>query len=375
MENQYTKIATLRRFVDGFNDQQHLRIIAGNRLVAQFRERLGVLYDGKPTEESEDDKRENAEKAIKLLKDQYHRYTDGVVQSLQDGEVGKLKRKIVLEKDGIFSDVSEIYLVDSYMSMVRLEEQLKRRLEKLMEGIPIYDQFLSQIKGVGPISSAYILAYLNPHKAKYPSSFWKYCGLDVAQDGRGRGRYKEHLVPHTMLKGDGSEVEFMGLSFQARLKPKLYLLATSFVKHKGSKYNEVYYNYKNRLANRPDLILNLVEEDGVVSDISVKRGTTLDQYIVSVTNSKAITIDYVVTTKSGFGFRTGFGFRISVGDSLKKGQLLSGKTKAHINAMALRYVAKIFLVDLHAKWRELEGLPVPAPYSEAKLGLHHGVDC
>jgi hypothetical protein len=367
MENQNTKIATLRRFVDGFNDQQHLRIIAGNRLVAQFRERLGVLYDGKPAEEGEEEKRENAEKAIKLLKDQYHRYTDGVVKSLQDGEVGKLKRKIVLEEGGVFSDVSELYLVDSYMSMVRLEEQLKRRLEKLMDGIPVYDQFLSQIKGVGPISSAYMLAYLNPHKAKYPSSFWKYCGLDVAQDGRGRGRYKEHLVPHTMLKGDGSTVDFMGLSFQAQLKPKLYLLATSFVKHKGSKYNEVYYNYKNRLTNRADLIPIESDESGVVTDVTTTYGPVLNKHMVEIT-TKSDTVIYVLHTKSDVECR------FTAGDSVKKGQLLSGKTKAHINAMALRYVAKIFLVDLHAKWRELEGLPVPAPYSEAKLGLHHGVD-
>ena len=48
------------------------------------------------------------------------------------------------------------------------------------------------------------------------------------------------------------------------------------------------------------------------------------------------------------------------------------KTKLHRHNMALRYMVKRFLVDLYKKWRELEGLPVHAEYSEAKLGLKHG---
>jgi len=39
--------------------------------------------------------------------------------------------------------------------------------------------------------------------------------------------------------------------------------------------------------------------------------------------------------------------------------------------MAIRYMIKMFLIDLHGVWRMIEGLPVPAPYSEAKLELEH----
>jgi hypothetical protein len=43
--------------------------------------------------------------------------------------------------------------------------------------------------------------------------------------------------------------------------------------------------------------------------------------------------------------------------------------------MALRYMIKIFLIDLYNNWRRLEGLPVAPPYSEAKLGMvPHGED-
>ena len=42
--------------------------------------------------------------------------------------------------------------------------------------------------------------------------------------------------------------------------------------------------------------------------------------------------------------------------------------------MAMRYMAKRFLVDLHAKWRALEGLEVTQEYAVRKLGMdtsHH----
>jgi hypothetical protein len=48
------------------------------------------------------------------------------------------------------------------------------------------------------------------------------------------------------------------------------------------------------------------------------------------------------------------------------------RTKGHRHAAALRYMIKIFLVDLYREWRTLEGLPVAPTYQEAKLGHIHG---
>lgn len=49
----------------------------------------------------------------------------------------------------------------------------------------------------------------------------------------------------------------------------------------------------------------------------------------------------------------------------------SEKTKGHRHAMAVRYMVKLFLMDLYLAWREHEGLEVSRPYHEAKLGLYH----
>jgi|TARA_R110002124_G_scaffold283417_1_gene459389 hypothetical protein len=48
------------------------------------------------------------------------------------------------------------------------------------------------------------------------------------------------------------------------------------------------------------------------------------------------------------------------------------KSKGHLNNMAIRYAVKRFLVDLYYNWRTMEGLPIAAEYSEAKLKMVHG---
>jgi len=47
-------------------------------------------------------------------------------------------------------------------------------------------------------------------------------------------------------------------------------------------------------------------------------------------------------------------------------------TKLHRHNMALRYMIKMFLIDLYTAWRKLENLTVSKPYSEAKLDMKHG---
>ena len=43
----------------------------------------------------------------------------------------------------------------------------------------------------------------------------------------------------------------------------------------------------------------------------------------------------------------------------------------HRHNMAVRYMIKIFLLDLYKAWRAMEGLVVEPPYHEAKLGIYH----
>jgi hypothetical protein len=46
-------------------------------------------------------------------------------------------------------------------------------------------------------------------------------------------------------------------------------------------------------------------------------------------------------------------------------------SKGHRNNAAIRYMVKMFIKDLYAAWREIEGLPVRVPYAEEYLGKKH----
>ena len=49
-----------------------------------------------------------------------------------------------------------------------------------------------------------------------------------------------------------------------------------------------------------------------------------------------------------------------------------GASDGHRHNAAMRYMVKMFLLELWTTWRQLEGLPVTEPYSEAVLGRVHG---
>jgi len=170
--------------------------------------------------------------------------------------------------------------------------------------------------------SAVILAELDPHKARHVSGFWKYCGVDVAADGRGRSRRAEHLVERPYVDKDGQEAVKRSVTFNPFVKTKLVgVLGSSFLKQPAAEctYRQVYDDYKHRLETHP------------------VYGSAHDE-----------------KRKAEFQAR---------------GQKYA--PKGHRHNMAVRYCIKMFLADLWLAWRRLEGLPVTAPYHEAVLGHAH----
>lgn len=280
--------SNVRVLVRGAYDIQKLRIQMGNRICQNFRHKLGIS-SSQPEEEMDN----VAKEVMKKLRASHEKLASAVA---------KMSSKN-FEGDEIISTYTEFVLVAEYLELEMVEESHFSRLGKILEEIPIYKHFLKGIKGIGPAMAGVIVSELDPHKAKHPSSFVKYAGLDVAPDGKGRSRRKEHLVKREYVNSAGEKAERDGITFNAFLKTKLIgVLGGSFLKSKSS-YADVYYNTKHRLENH-----------AIYKDVS----------------------------------------------------------KGHRHNMAVRKMIVIFLIDLHIKWRELEGLPVSVPYCEAKLGLKHG---
>lgn len=299
----------LKVMVRSAYDMQQLRIQVGNRLVGNFKAKLGQEPSKK--EKTLDDE---GKQILVDLRNAYKRITDGITK-----EFVKLKD---FPGDEVISDYGELHLVGYYLSLVKAEEDLFKAIEETLGDCPIWNKYLKGVKGIGRAMAGVIISEFDIHKAKYPSSLWAYSGVDVAADGAGRSRRKEHLHEIEYKDRNGKSATRVGLTFNPFLKTKLLgVLAPSFLRigAERSPWASVYYYYKHRMENH------------------ARHGVHNDK--VKDENDRAIA------------------------------------SKGHRHNMAMRYMIKMFLIELYTKWRELEGLEVSLPYHEAKLGMqrHKGV--
>ncbi len=151
----------------------------------------------------------------------------------------------------MISTYTELCLLAQYVELESQEASHFRRMEAVLNDYPIFTQFLEPTRGCGPAMSGVIISEIDIHKAKYASSLWKLAGFDVAPDGKGRSRKKEHLVEKEYTDREGEIKTKVGITFNPFLKTKLYVLATCFLKAGDSPYRKAYDEYKHRLENHP----------------------------------------------------------------------------------------------------------------------------
>jgi hypothetical protein len=264
--------------------------MTGNRLVGNFKVKLGQ-EPGK----GEDELDAEGKRILKEIRGAFNSITEGYVS------VPSLRE---FEGQGVISTYTELALVAQFIDLETSEKAHFKRLGKIVEQHPLWDVFLRQVKGIGAAMAGVILSEIDITKARYASSLWKYSGLDVAGDGRGRSRKQEHLTEYEYTDKEGEIKTRRGITFNPFLKTKLVgVLGSCLLRAGDSPYSRIYREYKHRLENH---------------------------------------------------------------------EAHAEKTKGHRHNMAVRYMVKMFLKDLYVAWRELEGLPVHAPYQEAKLGHRHG---
>jgi hypothetical protein len=285
-------MSNLKTIVRGAYDVQKNRIQTGNRLVGNFKAKLGQAPS-----EKEDTIDKEGQQVLLNLRRAYKLLTEGVAS---------FPRQATFKGDEVISDYTELCLVDNYLELEAQEKNHFKRLGHILKDYPIYTEFLDGVRGIGPAMAGVIISEIDITKAEYPSSLHKYAGLDVASDGQGRSRRKEHLEDSEYKDKEGKVQTKKGITFNPFLKTKLIgVLGASFLKQSPDKckYRQVYDDYKHRLEHM---------------------------------------------------------------DAHKE------KSKGHRHNMAIRYMIKMFLIDLYNEWRPLEGLPVAPTYIEAKLGKVHG---
>lgn len=210
-----------------------------------------------------------------------------------------------------------------------LEKQLDRDIASFVKDIPIYQE-MSQVKGVGPLLSAKMLAMIDIEIPNSISALWQYCGygqedyyidekggviapvtgmqwvkeikdgmeiIKSIDDEKFLVRYSPVPKPEWQIKRMISRpVSDWMLSYNKRLKTALYQLGGSFLKSR-SPYAGIYADYKAEYEKKH-----------------------------------------------------------------------SDWTKLHLHLAANRKMIKIFLSHFWTRWRQLEGLPVTEPYVFRVLG-------
>lgn len=229
-------MSTIRTMVRGAYDIQKLRIQCGNRIVGNFKAKLGQEPSKPETELGAEET-----KLLKRLREHYKKITDGVKV---------FPRQSSFKGDEVISDYTELCLLAQYVDLETEEARHFSRLGTILKGYPIYVEFLEKVKGIGPAMAGVIVSEIDITRAKYPSSLWAYSGLDVAGDGKGRSRRKEHLVERDYTDRDGNAAKRVGITFNPFLKTKLMgVLAGSFLRAGNVTYAGIYNNYKHRLEN------------------------------------------------------------------------------------------------------------------------------
>jgi hypothetical protein len=173
-------------------------MMVGNRLIANFKTRLGL--DLTKPEQDQADVEKEAMKMLAELRAEYNR--------LADCFRSKKAREVAFSENRLLTSETAYYLADEYFGLLANEEKNFRNLGKVLEEVPIYVHFLKGVKGCGPAMSGVIISELDPHKARTPSSFWKYCfpeGVMVAAPSRQIPI--ENMVPgDVVLNAHGDEV-------------------------------------------------------------------------------------------------------------------------------------------------------------------------
>lgn len=125
--------------------------------------------------------------------------------------------------------ITETWIRNQVKEVTKQLGKQDRRIEKYLKGldVPIAKAALS-IKGLGAMTVAYMLVYVDIAKAEYASSLWKYVGFDKPSHER-----------YTKGESGGGN---------KTLRTVLYTMADSMIKTRAI-YRDIYDGEKNKLEN------------------------------------------------------------------------------------------------------------------------------
>lgn len=243
---------------------------------------------------------------------------------IKDGNaIGDYDRKGLIDKET--SKVLSDFIDERALKM---EKELKSKIDKLVRDFPIWEHWLGGVKGIGPCIAGGLLCKLDIRKASSPSAFFKICGLHV-----------DNATGLAVRRQKGVKIDW-----DPFLKRLCFLASESFVKTHG------YYRK---------------EYDKFRAEYDAKQAVYDNAKAAETEKAKAEgrPPDFSKLTPACPKERRG------ERHSTKKGGKVAEYDcpDIHRHRMAERKTVKLFLSHLWEVWRKLEGLPIVPPYPIALL--------
>lgn len=397
-ESQFLEGNYVRTLTRSLNDITVNRIRTGNRLAASYMVRTGKV---RPVSEENDDGRRvmmaGLPEALESIQSELFKMVTHPLNS--DGE--PIKEHWVIPKVRAFTpgkfigNYGELVLADLYAQQLRNEQVAEKNLQVILASHPLYENYLQHIPGIGPRTASAIISELNPFRAKTPSAYISYCGLDTVTVGiytdkagkkitipawridemveeagtdqlevngcpvvlvnQGRCKNKAHLKPVTMTNSDGETVSMLSLGYNLRLKTKLVgVLGESFLMQTVMLMDGEKSTKKTRLARATAMGFvhtgTPTTEDKAVNEFLIKSGVS------------------VVKRPGRFGQM----YMDHKERLMQRNENVEEKLQpVVIHRRCIRYMIQRFLHELWEISRILYNLPLRCSYEQEKLGLTH----
>jgi len=160
-------------------------------------------------------------------------------------------------------------LLETSEALKRAANRLQRHMEKQLAKLPIWILFLSKVRGCGPVTAAYLVAYIDWAICTKPSQLKRFCGFAVV-DGKSERRSK------------GEKLHYV-----SELKTRLYQMFAIGIRqnkrHGSSKYMSIWENAKHGLLTTRGPETEFKRTKGWCDDTSRRKATDAfleDLYIV-----------------------------------------------------------------------------------------------
>lgn len=262
--------------------------------------------------------------------------------SLQKERVQTQLRIGQLERDGVSTKRELQYLHDFMDSkLLSAEKEIKAEMNRFNKQVPIYNEFLANVKGIGPIIAAGLISTIGTESPNYGVGIARFATISKLWAYAGQ---------HT-IKVDDKGNKWFPSEADARAFHRKHV---EWYAEKATKKIDVEKEIEKRLKHACWGDMETFTERA-----KRKAGHTANW------NPFLKTLSW----KIGESFTKAGGFYRGVYDEARAhyDKNTPDDSKGHNFAKAKRKAVKRFLSDLWINWRELEGLPVRDPYVIDKM--------